>query len=294
MSGAEFFGQQFISGLGSGSLYAMLAMAVVLVYKSTDMVNFAQGEMAMVCGYFSYTMLTSLHLSYPIVIVLVIIFGAALGVIGDRILFRPLLKVPAFSFVIATLGLNVAMNSGALFIWGSQPLAIPSLFSPNPVHLGGMVISREHLAVILITLAMVAVLTALFRWTMTGLALRTVAVDRTVASIMGVNVKRSFSMTWALASGIGGLLGLLFANVTILTVDYMSAVLIKAFIGACLGGLLSLPGAVFGGLALGVMENLAGGYVSADFKEFLPLVVIMIVLLVKPQGLFGRKVVTKV
>lgn len=294
MSGAEFFGQQFISGLGSGSLYAMLAMAVVLVYKSTDMVNFAQGEMAMVCGYFSYTMLTSLHLSYPIVIVLVILFGAALGIVGDRILFRPLLKVPAFSFVIATLGLNIAMNSGALLIWGSQPLAMPALFNATPVHLGHLIISREHLAIIGTTLALVVVLTAFFRWTMSGLAMKAVAIDRNISSIMGVNVKRSFSLTWALASGIGGLLGLLFANVTILTVDYMGDVLIKAFIAACLGGLLSLPGALLGGLALGVMENLAGGYVSANFKEFLPLVAIILVLLVKPQGLFGRKAVTKV
>jgi branched-chain amino acid transport system permease protein len=294
MEELTFFGQQVISGLAAGGLYALLALAVVLIYKATDIVNFAQGEMAMICGFFSYTLLVTYEISYPLVFLLVILFGALMGIVGDRLLFRPLLRVPLFSFVIATLGLNLILNSSGTLIWGPEPRALPSAFGTTPISLGELVISREHLAIIIITILFVLVLTLFFRRTMAGLALRAVAMNRVVASLMGINVKRSFSMTWAISIAIGGLVGLLFANVVFLDVGYMSGVLIKSFVAAVLGGLVSLPGAVMGGFTLGVMENLAGAYVSADFKEFIPMVVVMLVLMIRPQGIFGGKAIRKV
>lgn len=289
------FLQQIVSGIAAGSLYAMLAIAVVLIYKSTDIVNFAQAEMAMVCGYFSFTMLTKLNLGYPLTLLFVVLFGALMGIAADRIVFRFLLKkgVPLLSFVIATLGLNLALSNLTILIWGPEPYRLPQMFPLEPVDIGGLVISREHIAIICITTGLLFFLAIFFRITKTGLAMRAAAEDRTVATLMGVNVPNTFGLTWALSSALGGLVGIMFANIIFLEIEYMGPVLIKAFVSAVLGGLHSIPGAVMGGFLLGIIENLAGAYVSVEFKELLPLVLVMAVLMVKPSGLFGKEVSKK-
>ena len=278
-----------IAGLSHGSLYAMIAVAVVLIFKATDIVNFAQAEMAMVCGFFAYSLLTSFHMSQPLTFLLVILFGGLVGFAIDRAIFRPLAKAPVLGFVVGTLGLNIALGSAATLIWGPEPRALPPAFSREPIHFGGMAISREHIAIIGTTLALVIVIALFFKFSKMGIAMRAVAQSRTVSTLLGINVERSFTLTWVISSAIGGLAGLLFANVVQLDIGYMAAVLIKGFTGAVLGGLLSIPGAMVGGLLLGVMETLAGGYVSMEFKEFIPLLVVLVVLLIKPEGIFSGR-----
>jgi branched-chain amino acid transport system permease protein len=290
----DFF-QQLISGIAAGSLYALMAIAVVLIYKSTDIVNFAQAEMAMVCGYVSYSMLSRLHFGYELTIPFVILIGGLMGIVADRLLFRPLLKkmVPPLSFVIATLGLNMALSNSTLLIWGPEPQRLPEMFSLEPIRLAGVVISMEHAAIIAITSLLLVLMAVFFRTTKIGLAMRAAAEDKTVATLMGVNVPNAFCLTWAISSAMGGLVGIMFANVIFLEIDYMGPVLVKAFVAAVLGGLQSITGAVIGGFLLGVIENMAGAYVSVEFKELLPLIIVLVVLLIKPTGLFSKGVSKK-
>ncbi len=278
-----------IGGLASGSLYALIGIAVVLVLQATDIPNFAQGEMAMFATFVAYSLLTTYGLSWWLVLPLTLAFSALQGVVVQQLVIRPLLGAPVISAVIATLGLNMALHSLAGMIWGNQTHVFASPLANLPVlKLFGVNVSPDSALTILVSVAMIIIFTLILRHTRAGRALRAASQNQAVAKLMGISISRSFALAWGMGSLAGAVAGLLVAPILFLDVNMMGPLLIKGFAGAVLGGLSSLGGVFVGGLMLGVVENLMGAYVSSSFSEALSFILIIVVLIVAPAGIFGR------
>ncbi|MFM0512148.1 branched-chain amino acid ABC transporter permease [Paraburkholderia sp. RL17-373-BIF-A] len=283
-----------IGGLASGSLYALIGIAVVLVLQATDVPNFAQGEMAMFSTFVAYTMLNTYSLSWWIALPAAIVFAILQGIVVQQLIIRPLLGAPILNAVVATLGLNMALHSIAGMIWGNLTNVFTSPVADFPMlQVFGVNVSPDSALTILVSVAMIVIFTLILRHTRAGIALRAASQNQSVAKLMGISVSRSFALAWAMGSVAGLVAGILVAPILFLDVNMMAPLLIKGFAGAVLGGLTSLPGVFVGGLVLGVMENLLGAYVSGSFGDALSFVLIIVVLLVAPAGIFGRTRSTK-
>lgn len=234
-------------------------------------------------------MLTTYGLSWWLVLPLALAFAALQGVVVQQLVIRPLLGAPTISAVIATLGLNMALHSIAGMIWGNQTHVFTSPLKDLPVFkLFGVNVSPESALTILVSVAMIVIFTLILRHTRAGRALRAASQNQTVAKLMGIPISRSFALAWGMGSLAGTVAGLLVAPILFLDVNMMGPLLIKGFAGAVLGGLASLGGVFVGGLLLGVVENLMGAYVSGSFGEALSFILIIVVLIVAPAGIFGR------
>jgi len=281
--------QLIIGGLASGSLYALIGIAIVLVLQATEVPNFAQGEMAMFATFVAYTLLATYGLSWWIVFPATLAFAAVQGVIVQQVVIRPLLGAPIINAVIATLGLNLALHSVAGMIWGNQTNVLTSPVADLPVfQLLGVNVSPDSALTIIVSVAMIILFTLILRHTRAGIALRAASQNQSVAKLMGIAVSRSFAMAWAMGAMAGAVAGMLVAPILFLDVNLMGALLIKGFAGAVLGGLSSLGAVFVGGLLLGIVENLLGAYVSGTFSEALSFTLIIVVLIVAPNGIFGR------
>lgn len=278
-----------IGGLASGSLYALIGIAIVLVLQATEVPNFAQGEMAMFATFVAYTLLTTYGLNWWLVLPATLVFAAVQGLIVQQVVIRPLLGAPIINAVIATLGLNLALHSVAGMIWGNQTHVLPSPVGDRPpFQLFGVNVSQDSALTIVVSVAMIIAFTLILRHTRAGIALRAASQNQSVAKLMGIAVSRAFALAWAMGAMAGAVAGLLVAPILFLDVNLMGALLIKGFAGAVLGGLSNLGAVFFGGLMLGVVENLLSAYVSGTFSEALSFVLIIVVLIVAPNGIFGR------
>jgi branched-chain amino acid transport system permease protein len=286
--------QLVASGLALGSIYALLALALVLINKATDVVNFAQGEMAMLGTFICFTLLGRSGLSLPVVLALALPLGAAIGAVTERLTMSPLRSAPPVNGLIATIGLWMIFHHGAGWIWGYDPLRFPSLFPSEPANILGARVAQNSLGIIGVTAVVMILLYVFFDYTRSGIAMRAASMNRRAAQLMGVNVGRVSLTAWALAGAISVVSGLLVAPLTFLDFEMMVSVLLKAFAGAILGGFNSLPGAVVGCLLIGVLENLFAAYVSSAFKDTFAFGIIIAVLMIRPQGLFTRHIARKV
>jgi branched-chain amino acid transport system permease protein len=286
--------QLVASGLALGSIYALLALSLVLINKATDVVNFAQGEMAMFGTFVCFALLSRTGLPLAVVLILAVPIGALLGIATERIAMRPLQAAPQVNALIATIGLWLIFHHAAGWIWGYDPVRFPSLFSPEPVDVLGARVAQNSLGIIGVSLAVVVLLYLFFEHTRMGVAMRAASMNRRAAQLMGVNIERVALVAWGLATAIGVVSGFLVAPLTFLDFEMMFAVLLKAFAGAILGGFNSLPGAVVGCLVIGVVENLFAAYVSTAFKDTFAFGIIIVVLMFRPQGLFTRRIAKKV
>lgn len=250
-----------VGGLAAGCLYAMVGVAIVIVLNITDIANFAQGEMAMVTTFFAYWLLDSVGLSWWQAVPIAILFGLVQGIVIQQVVIRPLIGSPVLSAIIATLGLNIVLNSVAGLIWGHQTYTFPSPFAFSPPFMIGTVpVSVDSVVNIAAGLAIVIAMTWFLRFTWIGLGLRAASQNPTVARMMGVSISRTSAIAWGLGGLVGGISGILVAPSLFLDTNLMGALLIKAFAGGVLGGLHSLIGVFLGCLALGVAENLVGAY----------------------------------
>lgn len=286
--------QLLASGLALGSVYALLALSLVLIHKATDVVNFAQGEMAMFGTFVCFALLTKAEFPLPVVMLAAVPLGILLGVATERITMGPLQSAPPVNALIATIGLWMIFHHAAGWIWGYDPVRFPSLFSPEPVDILGARVAQNSLGIIAVSLLVMVLLYLFFEFTRMGIAMRAASQNRRAAQLMGVNVKRTSLIAWGLATAISVVSGLLIAPLTFLDFEMMFSVLLKAFAGAILGGFNSLPGAVIGCLVIGVVENLIAAYVSTAFKDTFAFGIIIIVLMFRPQGLFTREIAKKV
>lgn len=280
--------QLIISGLALGSIYALLALALVIINKATDVVNFAQGEMAMIGTFACLAALSVVKLPLAVLMLLAFPLGVAFGAVVERLAMRPLANAPPVNALIATIGLFLIFHHLAGWIWGYDPYRFPSLFSPEPVSLLGARVSENSLGILGVSVGIMAILYLFFERTRLGTAMRAASMNRRAAQLMGVNVGHIAMAAWGLAGGISLVAGMLTAPVTFLDFEMMVIVLLKAFAGAILGGFNSLPGAVVGCLVIGVLENLFGAYISTAFKDAFAFGIIVLVLMFRPAGLFTR------
>ena len=288
----DHFLYQTFAGLATGGIYAIVALALVMIYQTTHHVNFAQGEMAMFCTYVAWVLIQA-GLPYWVGFVLTAAFGFVLGVALERLVIRPMDDAPVLAVVVVFIGLLVIFNSLAGWLFTYTVKSFPSPF-PS-ASLGGGMISAHQLGTLGITLAMLGLLFVFFRYTKAGLAMRAVAQNPASSGLVGIRVGAILGLGWGLASTIGAVAGMLVAPVVFLDPNMMQGVLLYAFAGALLGGISSPLGAVVGGLVVGVLENLLGAFVIGnELKLTVALVVIVAVLIVRPAGLFGKLQVTRV
>lgn len=286
----EVFIQQVVSGLATGGIYASLALALVMIYQATDVVNFAQGELAMFSTYIALTLLKA-GLPYWGAFLATVVVAFAGGVLIERVVIRPVENAPILTIVIVTLGLLVIANSVAGWIWTYIQKPFPSPFPGKPLRIGTVVFGAHDLGEIAITLVMLLLLFLFFRYTPLGLAMRAAAQNPVSSRLSGIRVGWMLALGWGLAAVFGAVAGMMVAPILTLEPNMMGGIQIYAFAAATLGGFTSPVGAVVGGFLVGVIENLVGTYVwfiGTELKLTVALAMIIIVLLVKPSGLFGR------
>jgi branched-chain amino acid transport system permease protein len=294
---ADFF-QQVVSGLASGGVYGSLALALVLIYRATGVINFAQGEMATFSTYIAWTLVTNHGWSYWPAIAVTLLLSFAGGVGLHQSVIRPVERGPQIRVVIVTIGLLLLINGAVSWIWSGEQRYLRSPFPSRVLDIGGVAISLQDIGTIAVSLGTVVILWAFFQLTKVGLALRAAAVNPDEARLVGVRVPLLLGLGWGLAAILGAVAGVLTApSLSSLDPNMMQPILIYAFAAAVLGGIDSPLGAVVGGLLLGVGLNLIGayvGFVGADLKLPVALLVILVVLLVKPSGIFGTRELKKV
>lgn len=281
------FVQQVIQGLSYGALYAALALGLVLIFRTMDVVNFANGEMAMVSAFMAFVFLTRAGLPLWVAIILAIAFAGVFGALIERIIMRPIEDAPVISMTIVTMGMVILFNGIALWIWGGDVMFFPPLITGAPVILGGVIITRAMILELGLTLSVALSIYLVLQRTKVGLAIRAISQRPVTARLMGVPVNRIYSVTWAMAGMLGAFAAVMITRITGLHTNMMGEISIMAFTAAVLGGFSSLLGAVVGGLILGVLEGLISLYISPSFKTTIAFAIIILVLWVKPSGLLG-------
>ena len=289
----ESFLHQVFAGLATGGIYASLALALVMIYQTTHLVNFAQGEMAMFSTYLAWTMIDAgvpYWATFSITLLAAFVLGAAI----ERFVIRPVENAPVLTVVVVFIALLLILNSVAGWLWSYTIKNFPSPFPATPVF-GQTLVSAHELGAIGVTLIVLVLLYAFFRWTPLGLAMRAVAQNPSSSRLVGIRVGTMLALGWGLAGAIGAVAGMMIAPIVYLEPNMMGGILLYAFAAALLGGIDSPAGAVLGGFVVGVLENLLGAYVIGNELKFsVALTLIVGVLLVRPTGLFGSRQVTRV
>jgi branched-chain amino acid transport system permease protein len=278
--------QQVIGGLATGTIYGLIALGFVLVYKATGIVNFAVGEMVMIPAFVALSLIGTLGLAPAGGFLLTIGAGALLGVAIDLLIVRPLTSKPHVSVVMATIALGMILRSGAGLLWGFDTYRLPTTLSLDPLRVGGVAVSRFSLWIFAVTGVLVLLLYGFFARTRMGTGMRAAAQNPVGATLVGISPRRVGTATWAVSGAVGAIAALLIAPLVYVN-THMADLSIKAFAAAVLGGFGSVPGALAGGIVLGVLENLAGLYLPKEIKFSFAFVVLIAVLIVRPSGLFG-------
>ncbi|MEO8922452.1 MAG: branched-chain amino acid ABC transporter permease [Caldimonas sp.] len=283
---------QVLSGLASGGIYASVALALVMIYQATHLVNFAQGEMAMFCTYIAWALIQA-GVPYWGAFFLTVGGAFVLGVVIERVIVRPVEDAPILAIVIVFIALLVIFNSLAGWIFTYTIKPFPSPFPTQPLF-GNSYVSSHEIGSMAITLVVLLLLFVFFRFTPLGLAMRAAAQNPVSSRLVGIRVGWMLALGWGLAAAIGSIAGMMVAPTVFLEPNMMGGILLYAFAGALLGGIDSPGGAVLGGFIVGVLENVVGAYVGTELRLTVALVVIIGVLVIKPSGMFGQVHVSRV
>ena len=276
-----------VSGVATGCIYALMALSLVIIYNATRTLNFAQGEMLMVSTFVAWSVQRALGLSLLLTLLVAVVAGAALAFVIERLVIRRAIGATHWDVLIITLGFSLALQAGAGLAWTHDQFPFPSFFSNRPIAFGPVRLAPASLGIIGASLLIMLALAALFRWTRLGRAMRAVAQNQRAARLMGISVERVYAQAWVLAAVVGAIAGVLVAPVIFLS-SKMGLIVINGFTAAVLGGFGSMPGAVVGGMLLGVLENLAPLYLPSSIRYSVPFIVLIGILLVRPAGLLGR------
>jgi branched-chain amino acid transport system permease protein len=292
----DFF-QLCLSGFAVGCVYAIVALGFVIIYKATDVFNFAQGELMTLGAFICYLFIVQLHLPIVLAFLLTFIATALIGLITEEIFLRPMVGEPIFSVIMITVGLSVLLKGIIGLSWGYMIKKFPSFISEDPLSIAGMVISPLHLTTIIVTAILIVVFTIFFKFSKMGIAMRAVASDQDASLLMGISVRKIFGLSWSISAIVACIGGILLSSITILHPS-SSFVGIKVFPAVVLGGMDSIVGAILGGIIIGIVENIAGGYidpiVGGGVKEITAFVVLLAILMIKPYGLFGKEEIERV
>jgi branched-chain amino acid transport system permease protein len=286
-----FFASQVITGLATGGVYALVALGFVLIYKASDVVNFAQGDLLLVGAYVGWA-LTTAGLPFPVAFVLTLCVAGVVGLLVERLVLRRMIGQPVIAVIIVTLGLSSMVRGLMFLVAGTEVRRFPDdIFSSTPLALGPVVVPQIYAWAMGIAALAVCLLTAFFRYSRQGIALRAAADDQQAAMSMGIRISWTFALSWALSAAVAAAGGILLGNLT--GVNFTLAEFgLLVFPVVILGGLDSIPGAIVGGLAIGLLQNVASGYldpcVGGGLKNVFPFFVLVAILMIKPYGLFGR------
>lgn len=295
----EFYIQLVVSGLVLGSIYALVALGFAIIYKSTSVVNFAQGELLMMGAYFCFAMVVQFKVPWFWAFVLTLVFSLVLGLAVERLILRPMIGEPVISIIMVTIGLSSVLRSIITAVWGTQiQVYDPPLFANATVNVAGIPINYVYLWSFGLSAALLLLFGLFFKYSKAGVAMRATAFSNQVALSMGIPVKNIFAMAWCIASVVSAIGGILIGSINGINIG-LGYFGLKVFPAVILGGLDSILGAALGGIIVGVLENVSDGVLSSAFglqgiKEVAPFVFLVIILMIKPYGLFGKKEIERV
>ncbi|MCW5774549.1 MAG: branched-chain amino acid ABC transporter permease [Rhodospirillaceae bacterium] len=278
--------QQLVNGLAVGAIYGLTALGFVLIYKATEVVNFAQGDLLMLGAFIGWTFIVPLGLPYAVAFVLTIAAMAVIGAGLDRFVMRQIIGQPHFAGIMLTIGLAFSIRGIASLVWGPQERGLPTPFTQKTTHIAGVLIPDAALAIAAGTTLLCLVLFVFFRRTRLGVAMQAASQNQLAAYLMAIPVKSVFTLTWAIAAAVAGVAGLLIAPLLAVELN-LWVIVLKGFSAAVLGGFGSIPGAIVGGVLIGVAEQFVGVYIDPGAKGITAYVVLLAVLLAFPRGLFG-------
>ena len=290
----QFF-QMTLSGISQGCIYGLIALGFVLIYKATETVSFAQGDLMMMGAFGGLAAMTWLGFPYWLAILSTVAAMGLFGMLLERIVIRPILGQPAFSVVMLTIGIGYVVRGLITMLpnIGTETHVLPVPYKDEIWKMGGLIINVEQVSVIAVTAVLCVLLFALFRYSKLGIAMQAASQNQLAAYYMGIPVRRLNGIAWGLAAAVAAIAGLLLAPITFVHAN-MGLIGLKAFPAAVVGGFGSLPGAIVGGLAIGIIESLSGFYLPDGFKDIAAYVVVLLMLVVKPNGLFGEQLRKKV
>lgn len=282
--------QQIINGLAQGSIYALVGIGFALIFGVLGLVHFAHGEVYMIGAFVGFILISVWHLPIFVALISAMLIAALAGVIIEAIAFRPLRKAPDVAPLVCTLGISVVLQNAAMLFMGSDTKSIAELTINQAFSVASIQLSLPQIIIFAVTLVLTVVLQFILYRSNIGRAIRAVAQNKEAAALMGININRIISITFALGSALGGAAGVLiglYYNAFYSTMGFTAG--IKAFVATVVGGLTSVPGAVLGGLILGVAENLGAAYISSGYRDLIAFAILILVLLIKPSGIFGRR-----
>lgn len=284
--------QLLISGLSVGSIYAIVALALVIPFKASGILNFGQGEIVTV-GAYAALVLVGFGISYWLVLPLTVLIGLIAGVAIERSLIRPIMAAPEFTIVIATFAIGLILKSAIRLYWQDNPFALETPLNTEPLHFAGVVLNPLYLWVVFCTLLLIGFLAYFFKHNRLGKSMRAVSQSHDAARLMGIGVERVLMISWGMSAAIGALGGILLAPIVGINPE-MGHLVLKALVAAVIGGFSSLPGAFIGGILLGLVETYSGAFFGSTLKNIIPFVLLVVFLLLRPYGLFGKPPVVRI
>lgn len=284
----EKFIQLTMTGVTNGAIFALVALGFVLIYKASDVINFAQGDLLMVGAYLTYAFIVQFGLPWSLSVLLALIFAVLIGVVIERFVLRPMIGEPIISVIMVTIGLSSIMRAAVGAIWGTFGQPFPPFLPRNNLTIGGAVISADRLIAIGLAAVLLVIFTLFFRYSREGIAMRATADDQQASLSMGISVKKMFALAWSIAAAAAVLAGVLVANIIGVS-TVVAGIGLQVFPVVILGGLNSIPGAIVGGLIIGLLKAYTGGYMGEyGLSDVIPFIVLILILMVRPYGLFGE------
>lgn len=278
--------QLLVSGISQGCVYGLIALGFVLIYKATEMVNFAQGDLMMFGAFFAYTYINLFDLPFYLAVPATIITMALIGALTERILIRPMIGEPHFAVLMLTIGIGFILRAIAGATWGNEPKSLSTPYAGGVFEFNGLILGYENVAIVVGTAILCLTLFLFFRFTRLGIAMQAASQNQLAAYYVGIPVKKIYSLVWAISAAISAVAGILVAPVSLID-PLMGFIGIKAFAAAIVGGFGSLPGAIIGGLLIGIVEQFAGLYLPTGFSDVSAYVILLVMLLIRPQGIFA-------
>jgi len=292
-----FFLQMLVTGIVVGSIYGLVALGFVLIYRASGALNLANGEFVIIGPYICLILMTAYKIPFIFALIITLIFSAILGLVVERLVIRPLQSAPVVSVIMATIGLSSLLGGAVHMIWGHQTRVFPQVFPSTPINFSGVIITPVYLWSFMVVISLLILFLLFFKFSKMGIAMRAVADDRQAAQSMGISVKYVYATTWAIASLVAAVGGVLLANINGLS-PTMAAIGLTVLPVVILGGLDSVLGAITGGFIIGILQNMAGGYldplIGGGLKEVAPFIVVLLILMLKPYGLFGSRGIERV
>ncbi len=294
----EYYIQLIINGLVVGSIYSLVALGFVIIYKATKVVNFAQGELVMVGAYICFSLTVQFQLPFLVAFLMTLVFSIVLGLLIERMVLRPLIGEPIISVIMVTVGLSTVLKSLVQLFWGTQIRVYPQVLPQDPVFIAGLPVAPVYIAAFVLSLLLFSVFSLFFKYSRYGIAMRATAYDQMAAMSMGIGIKNIFAMSWCIAAVVSSIGGVILGNINGIN-SQLGHLGLKVFPAVILGGLDSLLGAALGGLVIGVLENICDGLAKqfldlGGFKEVAAFIFLVIILMIKPHGLFGTEEIERV